>query len=253
MLAVLVAATGLDIADDLFGEGAGRWLARNSEAWVLALLVPIHWEVLVPEFDPHSPRPGTEPRFGGPVASTLLIAAMLLVALVLGFDGTASALGLAPSITTWSESFLAAAVLAAYLGWSRGYLGNSRPMGGAPVASWRGRAALYAVLFAYAAAVLFDVEIDWIRDNAETHWAILVIAAWFDLVATRTQPRTAVVAACWFALLLAVPLVSSSEILERGVFAGTIAADASVWLGRTTEANLAGALISAYFWIRSKP
>ena len=219
---------------------------------MLALLVPLHWELLVPDFDPNAPDPGATPRFGGAMAAVGTVMALLGVAVVLEIDAAAAALGLGPSIVTWAEAFLAAAAIAAYLAWSRGYLGfGPLPRGGAAVVGFSGRLILYLLLAGYGLAVLFDFQIGWIRDNAEAHWAILAGALWFDLIAARRGSRGAAIAAMWFVGLLAIPLISSSEVFEQGVFDGTIFDNASVWLGRTTEANIAAALVSIYFWVRS--
>ena len=251
-LALMVVVTGSGAATILLGDSLGGWVGRNSEAWVLALLVPLHWELLVPDFDPNAPDPGATPRFGGAIAPVGTVVAMLGLALVLEIDAAAAALGLGPAIVTWAEAFLASAVIAAYLAWSRGYLGfGSSPRGGSAVVGFSRRVILYLVLTGYGLAVLFDFQIGWVRDNAEAHWAILAAALWFDLIAGRRGRRGAVIAAMWFVGLLAIPLISSSEVFEQGVFDGTIFDNASVWLGRTTEANIAAALVSIYFWVRS--
>ncbi|MCP3936117.1 MAG: hypothetical protein GY708_12180 [Actinomycetia bacterium] len=251
---ILTLIVGSSTLDTVAGGSVAGWFGRNSEAWVLALLIPLQWELFASRFDPHVPVAGAEARFRSRLPVAIWLLAMLAATIVLQTDSFASTVGMPSRFVTWGEAFLATAVVTLYLAWSRGYLGSREPngighRGGAPTKGAKERLLFYLVLVLYALVAYSDLEVGWLRQNAEAHAAMLIIPLWFDVVAPHRWVRSLVVHVAWYTFLIAVPLIASSEVFERGVFVGSAFESASIWLGRTTEAYLAGALISTYFWV----
>ncbi len=264
-MGALALAVGSPAVDSIAGPSVAAWLDRNSEAWVIALLIPLQWEIFASRLDPHVPVAEASLRFRSRWPITVWLCVMLAATIVLQSDSLASTVGIPNRFVTWGEAFLATAVVTLYLAWSRGYLGagvsssagpsarHPTHRGGAPVKDAKSRAVFYLALVLYAVAVYSDLDVGWLRQNAEAHAAMLVVPLWFDLVAPHRWPVSLAAHAGWLAFLLAVPLVASSEVFERGVFVGSALESASIWLGRTTEAYFAGALISVYFWLWRRP
>ena len=241
---------------DIIGEGGWRWLRRNSEAYLLLLLIPLFWELFAPRADPVDPVAlrAERPASWKPLAVGWFVA-MGLFALVLQNSSISEALNLPPSIITFAEAFIASGVVTAYLAWSRGLFGDNPS--GAPVVSVAARAgyyvtvALLTLLFhqSFASDIFGSTFATWWTQNAEAYGAMLVVPLWFDFVAGKPWPKSLILTAGWIVLLMFIPFVLGSTFVDVDLATTSTWDDFSIWIGRTTEAFLAAIVIGLYFWV----
>jgi hypothetical protein len=226
---------------DLLGPEASDFLRRNSEAYVLMLLVPAYWD-FVRLSEPPPPTDSETLRWAGWYA-TLVAAVVVLQTDMVG------AVDLPQSLVTLGEAFVAATVVSLYLDWSRGGF-PGRWWGRAPRP--RHRVWYYAACAGFTVLVyqgfVRDViggdAVEWLQVNAEAYAAVLLVPAYFDVVrptVTRFRRPWWTIRAAWYGVLLAFPLfiqTSAAESLLGEALAG--------WFGQTTEAFLAAIVISLY-------
>ncbi|MGA9596795.1 MAG: hypothetical protein WBV06_11595 [Acidimicrobiia bacterium] len=230
------------------GVGMAAFLRRNSEAYVLMWL-PAYWDMFAYRCDPDGR--GAVASVGGAVQlsyQVVWVGAMVVTTFILQARAAAPMRDMLPqSIITLGEGFLGIAVVSVYLGWSRGIAHRRRRLvtGAAIVPGWQravyyGAVVLVAVL-AQQSFVSDHISPDlaaWLQVNTEAYMAMLLIPAYFDLVAGRQRMWV------WLACLAATPLVTQAwlhwGLAPRSVFA---------WLETTTEAFIAAFVISVYFWL----
>ncbi len=230
----------------LVGDELGDLFRRNSEAYVLMLLIPAYWDFLGP---PQAPRVyGAE--LGAPLGNrglqVLWFGVLGLAGIVLQTNA-GDWLNLRQSVITLGEAFVAAFVICMYLGWSRGFFGFSGPpAGGGPVFPSSLRAWYYGALAGIAIiaqqAFVSDLAPDVaerVQVNIEASAAMLIIPLYFDIVA---RPRPRWVLAVWCAVMVVVPILS-----QPGVLDSTSLAPLAGWMVRATEAFVAGLVIALYF------
>lgn len=249
---VTVVAGGILVHQQAFVDAAGEsvagFLRRNSEAYALMVLIPLFWDVFGWAANPDAPAP-LAPRPKGWWHRPSLVAwtGALVVATIVTQSGVAAQIGLAPSVITLGEAFLAAAVIAAYLAWSRAIGVAWQPASGAPLEPWPTRLWFYAIAAASVGLAASQMGAvagtglgEWIARNAEAVGAIALLPLYFDVVATPES--TGGKRLGWYAALISVPLVVA------GGWAGDPAPPALVDLiGRATEAFLAAIVVSLYF------
>lgn len=225
----------------IFGEDIADFFRRNSEAYVLMILVPAYWD-----------RFGLRIRFAssdhlrhlqvrpGLVQQAGWIGGAALVGILLQVDAFTEGLGVPQSLVTLSEGFLAAAIVALWLGWTRRLFVERRGRKG--VGAPRPRPMYYLVVFAFAVIAhqnwAFSGLTDVATDNIETVAAALVLPAYFDWVYDRSLLRLLV----WTGLMVVVPVLSQPGVLDGGPI-GSLTG----WLVRGTEAFLAGLVIAWYY------
>jgi hypothetical protein len=227
-------------------------LRRNNEGYALMLL-PAYWDLFAGTTDPRGTagRRPADPPWGGQVLwfSVLASLALLLPSRFLG-----ALPRLSQSIVTLREAVVALLLVSAYLGWSRGIGSWHREeIDGTPVVSRAARSTYYVSV----AVVAFAVDAGWVRaaaawlgtwlePNIEAFAAMLLIPAYFDLVAPS---RSLALRFAWLAILVAVPVLVYLDVLDGIVWPGLLD-----WTSRSTEAFLAALVISVYFgWWRDAP
>jgi len=245
VFAGLLAIVQTDLLTTVAGESAGDLVSRNSEAYLMILLVAGYWDLFAWHCEPcgRGSLPACDPkrRWAGQVT---FFAALFVGALVTqtGIPGSAG-WELAAGIITLGEAFVAGLVISLYVGFTRGFLrGSPRSLGGLPVVSgpirgWYYLGAVVATVLIYqelARTILGDVVVDWLQVNAEAYAAIVLVPLYFDVVACRG--RMAKLA--WYGTLVAQPIV-----LQASDPAGSVLG----WLERTTEAFVAALVVSLYF------
>ena len=229
------------------GSGVSDLLRRNSEAYLMMVILPAYWDIFAWAVDPDgrgaTARIGSDWRgqaawFGG-----LAIVALVLQSTVLGPAG----IGLPQAVVTLGEAFVAAIVICLYLGWSRAILpGRPHTITGAAVVGVPARLGYYAAVAgaaiviqqAWFASLAGQRFVDWLQVNIEAYAAMLLVPAYYDVVApgVRRWMRPA-----WYTFLVAAPML-----VQSGVLDGVVAESILGWLGRTTEAFIAAFVISAY-------
>jgi hypothetical protein len=253
--ALLITLVHQSAVADIVGNGPAGWLRRNGEAYLLAILIPLFWELFVSKTDPYRPTDAVAGRSAPSLQQFgAWIGAMLVLTVILQNSAIAGAFGLPTSITTYGEAFLATAVVSIYLAWSRGLLQEAAT--GAPVVSGIARAGYYlavgglTALFhqSFVADGLPASFVEWWTLNAEAYGAMLVVPLWFDIVAGRPWPKAAWAAALWVAILALIPGVFGAGEGETALI-GSGMADLSTWIGRTTEAFIAALVIGFYFMV----
>ncbi|MFT7475861.1 MAG: hypothetical protein ACI81L_002804 [Verrucomicrobiales bacterium] len=239
---------------ELIGSGNASWLRRNNEAYVLAALVPMFWELFALTVDPRSPTAElTERRPMWRRSVFVWFLVMILATITLQTETIFGALGLPNTITTYGEAFFATAVITAYLAWSRGLF---RPtFTGAPVVGPWARASFYATIAlltmllhqAFFAERFGSSFVDWWTLNAEAYGAMLLVPLWFDVVAGKPWPKSGYWTLAWMAMLITVPYVVSSQIFGDHGVADSATMQFIRWVGRTTEAFIAALVVGLYF------
>ncbi len=229
----------------ILGDGVITILRRNTEAYALAVLIPAYWDIYAWEADPWGETNIHLRRHPGQYAWLVLLA---LAAIVVETGPLAETFRLPQSIITLGEAFVAALVITAYQGWSRGFLpGAPSPRGGRPVVSTRTSIRLYVgailatilVYQGFVTTLLGTGTVEWLQINAESYAAILLVPFYFDFVAPR---RRQWVEWAWYAFLVAGALA-----VAGGRFDETVVGSLAVWVGKTREAFLAALVISIYF------
>jgi len=230
------------IARTLLGGSPVRFLRRQSEAYALLVLVPAYWDLFAGRADPRArgrsqPRTPVDPRnqllwFGG----------LLVLSILLGVGA-----GLPQSIITLKEAAVAALVITAYLGWSRGLLPWSRSWAqGGPVVPPAAQITYYVVVVVIALVsyqsftpdLIGEATATWLRENSEAWAALVVIPLYFDLIAQRREPN---IHLAWYLVLGGVALAIQADAWP-GAFDSLIG-----WGRQTTEAFIAAVVISFYF------
>ncbi|MCP5028359.1 MAG: hypothetical protein GY929_18945 [Actinomycetia bacterium] len=230
------------IARDLLGGSAVRFLRRQSEAYALLVLVPAYWDLFAPRADPRS-RSAAMSRTPTSARPQLLWFGALLAASVLLGAGSF----LPQSLITMKEAVVAALVITAYLGWSRGLLPWSTrwAQGGALVGS-RVQVVYYVAVVvvavlsyqSFTADIIGDPVSTWLRDNSEAWVALVTIPLYFDVIAQRREPN---IHLAWYLALGAAALAIQADAWP-GAFDSFIA-----WGQQTTEAWIAAIVIAGYF------
>jgi hypothetical protein len=231
----------------IIGDGFGSLLRRNSEAYVMMLILPAYWDLFAPSVDPdgHGATATIGPRMlpHGAWFAGLALAAIVLQSHVPGALGV----DLAQALVTLGEAFVAGIVICLYLGWSRAILpGPSHVITGAAVRPAGARAVFYVAVLGLAVAVqqswfamvAGDDLTGWFQVNIEAYAAMLLVPAYYDLVAPS---RRRWVRPAWYVCLVATPLL-----VQGGLLDGIVPESLLAWLGRTTEAFVAAFAISAY-------
>ncbi len=235
----------LDVVGELLGPGATSLLRRNSEAYVLMVLIPMYWDFIVP-----STRRATR----------LVWYTSLLVATVVLQTGATSS-HLPTAVVTLGEAFAATAAISLYLDWSRRRLGSHVADGG--LAPWSQRGVYYGGVAIFTALIYqgFFADVagggvtEWLQVNAETYGAMVVVPLYFDLIvpigggdarnaipALPSAPGWKISRLVWYATLVLIPTLVQTHRVDW-----LLGDDLAFWVGRITEAFLASIVISLYF------
>lgn len=239
------------IPEAIAGPGAADLLRRNSEAYAMALLIPLFWDLHAPGLEPASPRERLGGANCGRAAGWFALTLLAMVALQSTVLPTLG-LGLPQAVVTLGEAFTATLVVSGYLTWSRSIVScHATSIDGGATVSVAGRLAYYGIVVltavmveqAQAVTVLGETVTGWIRLQSEAFTAMLLVPLYFDAVAARRSPRVRVV---WYFALVAIPLL-----IQGGPLTGIMPESLRFWIGTTTEAFIATMLISAYFDVRA--
>ena len=235
----VLAHTGVPAA--LAGDGIGDLLRRNSEAYLMILLVPLYWDLHASLCHPDGLTTCDPKRR---LRHQFWYFGALVAGVVLTETGVPETLGweVPDAINTLGEAFVAALVVGAYVGVTHGIMPPLAPRNGAPAVSVRVRvgaiaAAVLGTALLYQDAVrswLGQDAVAWLHVNAESYAAIIVLMVYFGFVAQQRQPVRSV----WYVALLAVPFGVQAAGAE-GALLG--------WLERTTEGFIAAAVVAIYF------
>ncbi|MGI9609377.1 MAG: hypothetical protein ACR2NL_03685 [Acidimicrobiia bacterium] len=235
VVAAVAHASGLD---GVIGSGAASFLSRNSEAYVLMLLVPLYWDAI-------------SGRGSGRRGAWYAFLAIGTVALQAGAIGAGWASDIPTSVVTLGEGFAGVLAMSVYFDLTR----SPRFESGLAPATWR--AAYYLVAMVVMVLVHQDAVLsslvssvaDVIAINTEAYAAVILIPFYFDVISPTlargrpledASPRPGWVRALWYAGLVLVPLAAAPD-AEHWL------TPLAHWLSLTTEAFIAAIVISLYF------
>lgn len=227
-----------------FGEDVADLFRRNSEAYVLMVLVPAYWDRFGLRIGFPSGiglrhvrvRSGRAQQIGWIVSAAVL-------GILLQIGAITDGVGIPQSVVTLSEGFLAAAIVAVYLGWTRRLFiesGDGRGTEDGGPQPFYYLVILVVTVIAHrgwpAGAGLADVA----TANVEAVGAALVLPAFFDVIYERGFSRLML----WSAFMVVVPVLSQPGVFDEGAI-GSLTG----WLVRATEAFLAGLVIAWYYYV----
>lgn len=249
-LAVMVGAVvvHLEATSGLLGSGIADLLTRNSEAYALMILIPLFWDLFVPNTDPRQSYRATSRHGLGTL--TLWFGALLLAIVVLSL-GTLPLLGidLPQSLITLGEAPTGAVIVSGYLVWSRSMISHRRTgrHREATHSPRLGAIVYYLAVMTVAAAVQQPAIIGtpdqglggWLSLQNEAFAAAVLIPLYFDLIAGS---RSRSVRFGWYAALVAIPVF-----FQTGLAHNVVPEGLRYWIETTTEAYIAAFGVSFYF------
>ena len=244
-------------SDDFLGV-VGRWFLSANEAYLVALVVPLFWEIVAPST--MSGRSGFSP-----LAVRVFWYGTFLVALIM-LEGpavkTMTGSRLPQEIITLRDVVVGLFGLSIYFDWSRG-LWRARDTGNPQLVSATKRLIFFAVLLAANIAIFLDPVADllgprlttWLDFHAEAFAVMFFIPIYFDIVlhftngdpvrarAGKPDGRSAAIVVGAIALMLF--FVWAGQGAARTAFDNNF----GQWFVRSAEAPLGAIGIILYFEI----
>ena len=214
----------------------------------MALLVPIFWDWVGPNWRPRLERSSAAAVDRSRLVRILIWFGVLSLGVLstwpLSWFGGSE---LPQWYVTLHEAFVAALVVCGYLLWSRRLDCDHADVDLGPVLAVGWRVGYFAIaLFvllqlsygAIGQSPLPSEAVDWLHRNDEAFAGLLLLPVYFDVVARHSARRSAI----WILVLLSVPIV-----VQSGVFGSVDTNSLIGWLERVTEALIAAVLVSIYF------
>lgn len=227
--------------EEILGNGGASIVRRQSEAYVLILLIPLFWELFAKSGSPSSREElaGREPT--SQLAFATWFGVLLGLSVLLSFDT-----GIPTFIVTLREATAAVFVICLYLAWSRSFFPSSKVWAaGAPTANRTVRRSYYGLMLIIVvmqtplSLELFGQSVhDRLVDHAETVAAVVLIPMYFDFISRDVGRLRRFL---WYAALVSAPIVVRLPVFPAGF-------DSLIdWTMRVTEAFIAAIAVSLYF------